>query len=98
MLHYPIDGIPHTLHIENADQTQFGPPGRLSTPETDPTAGQPWYDRGFDVLDLFTAAEFAAFKDGLTATLRDALGPLGRDTTGDAVEFRLTLVKGISHG
>ncbi len=83
---YLIDGAPFPLRIDNADQAQLGPPGRLSTPETDPTAGQPWYDRGFDVVDLFTAAEFAAFKDGITATLRDALGTLGRDNTGFTLE------------
>jgi hypothetical protein len=62
---YLIDGIPHPL----------------STPKTDPTAGQPWYDRGFDVADLLTPAEFAAFKTAITDTLRDALTTLGRDTT-----------------
>jgi hypothetical protein len=81
-----IDGAAFPLHIDNADQAQLGPPGRLSTPATDPTAGQPWYDRGYTVTDLFAPAEFAAFKDGITATLRDSLGHLGRDTTGFTLE------------
>lgn len=79
---YLIDGTAHALSIQNAHEAQLGKPARLSTPETDPTAGQPWYDRGFAVSDLFGQDEFIEFKEGITNTLADAISALGVETVG----------------
>ncbi len=83
---YSVDGVVHALKIDNAADAVFGAAGRLSTPESDITAGQPWYDRGFAVVDLFSPEEFATFRAGLEDSLRGILSDLGRPTQGFTLE------------
>lgn len=83
---YFIDGQPYELRIDNAAEASFGADAVLSTAATDITAGQPWYDQGFTVADLFSEAEFAAFRGDIEATVRSALSGLGRDVGGFTLE------------
>ena len=82
MHRYVIDGDAYDLMIDNAADAGFGAPAVLSTPQTDITAGQPWYDQGFAVCDLFSAAEFAAFRADVETFLRSVLADLGLGTAG----------------
>lgn len=83
---YVIDGRPVSVRIDNAAEATWGDDVVLSSPRTDPTAAQPWYERGFDVVDLFTDEEFASLHDDVEATVRGILEGWGRDTTDFTLE------------
>ncbi|MBM1219521.1 phytanoyl-CoA dioxygenase [Ponticoccus sp. SC2-23] len=80
---YTVDGTPLTLRLSGAEGAEFGPDRVLASPDTDPTWGQPWYQTGFAVSQVFSPAEFADLKTGIRNTLVHILSDLGVDL-GDA--------------
>lgn len=97
VIRYLIDGRPFDLQIDNAADATRGADARLSTPDSDITAAQPWYAQGFTVAPLFSAAELAAFRASIADTLMAALRALGRDTTGFTLETYHRFVDDAAH-
>jgi hypothetical protein len=86
LITYLIDGAAFAIQVDNAADAVLGDPVVLSNPNTDITATQPWYNQGFTVADLFSAAAFGTFRNAIASTLKSTLIELGKDTTGFALE------------
>ena len=97
LIRYFIDGKPFDLRVDNAAEATFGAAAILSTPTTDITASQPWYDTGYTVADLFPDAEFRRFRSGIEASVGAALAALGRDITGFTLETYHHFVDDAAH-
>ena len=81
-----IDGEAVSVDIGGSPPFVFGPPQMLSSPETDSTYSQPWYPLGFAVLPIFDPSEFAAIRDGISASIERILRSLKIDVGGFELE------------
>jgi Phytanoyl-CoA dioxygenase (PhyH) len=81
-----IDGEALSVDIGGSPPFVFGAPQTLSGPETDPTYSQPWYPLGFAVLPIFDPSEFAAIRDGISASIERILGSLEIEVGGFELE------------
>jgi hypothetical protein len=81
-----IDGQPLELDISGSGGFGYGKAERLSTPATDATADQAWYEDGFHVYRFLGDEEFAALRDGVADCVRGIVARQGIDTGGFSLE------------
>jgi len=82
---FTIDGKPHDIDVETSS-VFFGEQETLSTPKTDISYTQDWYDKGFNVSGFLTDAEFTSLLKGVSSCVCNIIQELGIDTPNFCLE------------
>lgn len=72
-IQFEIDGQSYTFEAPNHQSFETGEDEVLSTPSTDLTSGQAWYEQGFQTFKILDDSEFGSLVSGLTECVRRIL-------------------------